>query len=696
LTDDTRMRLVRAAWAVTIALALTNAALIVIARRELATSGGDIIFASVGTVAAILYASTGLLIADRARSVIGWIFVVAGTSLALQILSSTYPAVGLLARPDSLPAPKLVSALLQPMWIGNLLSLALVLLLFPEGTPPSRGWRPLLFVVITGGVLGYVGSALNPVPLAPNTGMRFANPLGIERFGGAISTILVGLAWVDVLAAVGCAVALVHRFRHGGPELRQQIKWLGFAAAGAGVCLVVSLISLVACSCDNTVVGSISFTIFFLILALGVPAAIAIALFKYRLYDLDLIVNKAVLYVMLAAVFTIVYLAIVIGIGTLVGNRGNGLLTTIAAVVIAIAFNPIRERLRGFANRVVYGKRATPYEVLSEFSENVAGTYSSDDVLPRMAEILATGTGAAEARVWLRLENELRPAASWPSDAAPASVVPANGEVAKFPTGEHAAEVRHQGELLGALSVVMSASEPMNPSKEALVRDLAAQAGLVLRNVRLVEDLRASRRRIVSAQDERAKALERNIHDGAQQQLVALSVKQRLVQTLIDRDPEKARSMMEDLQADTVDALETLRDLARGIYPPLLADKGLAAALEAQGRKSVVPVTVEAEGIERYPQDVEAAVYFCCLEALQNVTKYAQAEGAIVRLSASDGTLTFEVTDGGAGFDPRTTGYGTGLQGMADRLEAIGGHLEVHSEPGVGTTVGGTVRVASS
>jgi signal transduction histidine kinase len=212
----------------------------------------------------------------------------------------------------------------------------------------------------------------------------------------------------------------------------------------------------------------------------------------------------------------------------------------------------------------------------------------------------------------------------------------------------------------------MSASEPMNPSKEALVRDLAAQAGLVLRNVRLVEHLRASRRRIVSAQDERAKALERNIHDGAQQQLVALSVKQRLVQTLIDRDP------------------------------PLLADKGLAAALEAQARKSVVPVTVEAEGIERYPQDVEAAVYFCCLEALQNVAKYAQAEGAIVRLSASDGTLTFEVTDGGAGFDPRTTGYGTGLQGMADRLEAIGGHLEVHSEPGVGTTVGGTVRVASS
>jgi signal transduction histidine kinase len=693
LTERTRKRLVRAAWAITTVLVLTNAVLIVIARPVLTLAGGDILFAVVGTVAGALYASAGLLIADRARNVIGWILAFVGTNLNLTILASTYPAVGLLEHPGSLPAPKIVSALLQSTWVFELMSLAIILLLFPEGTPPSRRWRPVLSVAVIGTVLGFVASTLNPIPLNPDTGLRFPNPLGIERFGGAISTVLAGLAWIDVLAAVACAVALVQRFRHGGPELRQQIKWLGFAAAGAGACMVVTLGSLVGCHCNQSFVASIAFTIFFLILAIGVPAAIAIALFKYRLYDLDLIVNKAVLYAMLAAVFTIVYLAIVIGIGALVGSRGNGLLTTLAAVVIAIAFHPIRERLRRFANRVVYGKRATPYEVLSEFSENVAGTYSSEDVLPRMAEILATGTGAAEARVWLHLGNELRPAGSWPSDATPPPFVPVNGEAAGFPSGEHAAEVRHQGELLGALSVVMPASEPMNPSKEALIRDLAAQAGLVLRNVRLVEELRASRRRIVSAQDERAKALERNIHDGAQQQLVALSVKQRLVQTLIERDPEKARTMMEELQTDTVDALETLRDLARGIYPPLLADKGLTAALEAQARKSAIRVTVEGGGIGRSSQDVEAAIYFCCLEALQNVAKYARAESAVVRLSASGGWLTFEVSDDGAGFDPGTTGYGTGLQGMADRLEAIGGHLEVHSQPGVGTAVSGTVPV---
>jgi len=311
-----------------------------------------------------------------------------------------------------------------------------------------------------------------------------------------------------------------------------------------------------------------------------------------------------------------------------------------------------------------------------------------------MAEILATGTGASEARVWLHLGHELQAAASWPPNGEPPPIRLANGELpASLPSGEHATEVRHGGELLGALSVVMPPSEPMNPSKEALVRDLAAQAGLVLRNVRLVEDLRLSRRRIVSAQDERAKALERNIHDGAQQQLVALSVKQRLAQNLIERDPEKARTMMEELQADTVEALETLRDLARGIYPPLLADRGLVTALEAQARKSPVPVTVEATEIGRFPQDVEAAVYFCCLEALQNVAKYASAGRVTVRLASDDDRgIAFEVEDDGAGFDPRVIGYGTGLQGMADRLEAIGGHLEVRSEPGRGTTVIGTVR----
>lgn len=213
--------------------------------------------------------------------------------------------------------------------------------------------------------------------------------------------------------------------------------------------------------------------------------------------------------------------------------------------------------------------------------------------------------------------------------------------------------------------------------------------------MRLVEDLRASRQRIVAAQDERAKALERNIHDGAQQQLVALAVKVRLMESVIRTDPEKALAMAREVGADAGDALENLRDLARGIYPPLLADKGLPDAIAAQARKSPVPVDVDADNVGRYPQEVEAAVYFCSLEALQNVAKYAHASRASIKLTQINGSLTFEVADDGDGFDPGTTGYGTGLQGMADRLDAIGGTLIVRSEPGHGTSVTGRAPAGS-
>jgi signal transduction histidine kinase len=271
--------------------------------------------------------------------------------------------------------------------------------------------------------------------------------------------------------------------------------------------------------------------------------------------------------------------------------------------------------------------------------------------------------------------------------------VPIHGDDPPDFGAEEAFEVRHQGELLGALTVAVAADDPMNPTKEQLVRDMAAQAGLVLRNVRLIEDLRESRRRIVSAQDERARALERNIHDGAQQQLVALAVKQRIAESLVGKDDDRLRSLLRDLQTETNATLDDLRDLARGIYPPLLADQGLGAALESQARKSLVPTTIETYGIGRYQRETEAAVYFSCLEALQNVAKYANASSTTVRLAQANGSLTFEVEDDGVGFDLAAAARGTGLLGIADRLAALGGEVTVRSAPGVGTTVAGRLPV---
>lgn len=203
-------------------------------------------------------------------------------------------------------------------------------------------------------------------------------------------------------------------------------------------------------------------------------------------------------------------------------------------------------------------------------------------------------------------------------------------------------------------------------------------------------------RRIVAAQDERAKQLERNIHDGAQQQLVALAVKLRDGEGLAEREPARTKAMLAELQAEATSALENLRDLARGIYPPLLADKGLPTALEAQARKAPLPVSVAPDGVGRYPQEVEAAVYFCCLEALQNVAKYTRASHAEIRLSTSGGEVAFVVADVGEWFDPNAVPHGSGLEAMADRLEAVGGTLEIRSRPGSGTTVTGRVPAGTA
>jgi signal transduction histidine kinase len=457
------------------------------------------------------------------------------------------------------------------------------------------------------------------------------------------------------------------------------------------VLVVATLIATIVTN-SNSVVASVLSDVAFVCLF----AAIAIAVLKYRLYDIDIVISKAVQYGSLAVFITAVYAGVVAGVGTLAGNRHNPLLPALAAAVVAVAFQPVRQWAGRLANRVVYGRRASPYQVLSQFAQRIGGTYASEDVLPQMAQIVAAGTGADHVVVWLRVGGELRPEASSGGslDLAP---LPVDGQaMPSLPDADLSVPVVHQGELLGAISIRMPKDEPLQPTSEQLVADVASQAGLVLSNAGLIEDLRASRQRLVTAQDEERRRLERNIHDGAQQDLVALAIKVRLADMTVDEDPAQARQILGEVQTDTAGALENLRDLARGIYPPLLADLGLAAALNAQAGKSVVPVAVEADGIGRFGQDTEAAVYFCCLEALQNTTKYAHASKARICLQAQNGTLRFTVSDDGTGYDTRHTPMGSGLRNMADRLAALGGRLEVQSAPSRGTTLTGHLPVPAT
>jgi signal transduction histidine kinase len=274
--------------------------------------------------------------------------------------------------------------------------------------------------------------------------------------------------------------------------------------------------------------------------------------------------------------------------------------------------------------------------------------------------------------------------------------------VPTLPGSTRAIEVRHNNELLGALSIVKRRGESVTPIEDKLIADLAHQAGLVLRNVRLTADLqarldelRASRQRLVAAQDDERRRLECNLHDGAQQHLVAIKVKLGLVEVLARKDPDRAVAAIAELKGDADEALTTLRDLAHGIYPPLLAEQGLRVALESHARKCSLPVSVDADGISRYAQDTEAAVYFCCLEALQNAQKYSGATHVDVILRADDGTLRFVIGDDGRGFDVAAAGRGAGMTNMRDRLDALGGTLELVAAPGQGAQVIGVVPVST-
>jgi signal transduction histidine kinase len=434
---------------------------------------------------------------------------------------------------------------------------------------------------------------------------------------------------------------------------------------------------------------------------------VGVAILRFRLFDMELVVRRAFVFGVLAAFTTVVYVVVVIAIPTLILGpsevSGFGLLPFVAAAVIAIAFQPVRGWARRLAARTVYGERATPYEVMSELAERMGESFGEDDLLPRIARAIGEGTRAERADVWLRVGTQLRHAANWPGDQGDGSMIPLTGE--ELPDGipgDTAVPVIDRGEILGALSLSEAPGEAVSDAERRLLDGVASQAGVALRNIRLTEELRdnlaqlmASRQRLVTAQDEQRRKLERDIHDGAQQQLVAMSVKAKLAETMMERDPDVARRIVGELRTESQEALESLRDLARGIYPPLLADEGIAAALEAQARRSSVEVTVRAESIGRESQEVEAAVYFCCLEALQNIAKYANARSAEVVLTRSDGVLRFEVRDDGVGFDPETTKRGTGLQNMADRVEALGGRVEVRTDVGAGTTVVGTIPVAS-
>jgi signal transduction histidine kinase len=401
-----------------------------------------------------------------------------------------------------------------------------------------------------------------------------------------------------------------------------------------------------------------------------------------------------------------VSVVVVLGGGALIGRTDSPSvpLSVLATAIVALLFARVHAALERATIRWGRGA-ATPYDVLSHFSDAVTSAYATDALPARMAMLLAQGTGAKWAQVWLTVSDHLTLAATWPAnvdaDRMPPSLRPEDLVVTD--EGLRALPVRHGSQLLGVLRLQERPGLALTLVEERLFAGLAAQAGLVLRWVGLQaelddrraellvrsEEITASRERLIETQDAERRRLERDLHDGAQQHLVALTVNLRLAHTIVGRSPGRAAAVLSEQAVAALVAIETLSTLSRGIYPRQLADEGLGAALRSAVAASAMPVTIDTQGLSRLPAPVEAALYFCCMEAVQNAAKHSGAGTVSVRVDEDSYGWQLTVTDDGTGFDQThaAAASGAGLANMRDRLDAVGGTVEVVSLERTGTTV---------
>ena len=595
-----------------------------------------------------------------------------------------------------------VAALVRPLAAGLLPAVALHLIVgLPDGHLASRPRR-----VVVGAAYA-AGAALGLVLWAQRPGM----PLWPVVAAGVVA------------AAVGVP-ASHRRFLATRGTTRQRMEWVGLAVVlVAEAALVVTALRVLAGWPRHVpeVVGAVSVLI---------PLALAAGASRRLVGRIDRLLAHTVSLAGLSGLVVVVYLVVVLGLGEVPGERERALLllSMVAAAVCALLYHPARERLAQVANRLVYGERSAPDDALRTFGTRLSRAIPLDELLLQLAESLHKSMALEAAEVWTGSEGLLERAASVPDrGSARLAIGPAEAPVVaragvsgpawlaiwlprlldgRQDAAMRVAPVAHSGQLLGLLVVVRRPDESFSEEDERVLAELARQVGLALHNVRLdsalqasldevrqkAEELQASRARIVAAADAERRRIERNLHDGAQQRLVALAVKLGLARRLVDADLEQTRGMLDELREELKDAVDELRNLAHGIYPPLLLDQGLAAALGSAAQRATIPTRVEAGPLGRYPSEVEAAAYFCCLEALQNAMKHAgPAATVVVRVWEEAGALRFAVTDDGVGLDPSAKATGTGFVNMRDRLGAIGGTLRVDSSPGAGTSVLGVL-----
>jgi signal transduction histidine kinase len=628
--------------------------------------------------------------------------------LGLVVLAGTLVGAAAVATAGALAAEAggTAAELVRALAVGVLPAVALhVVGVLPDGRFARRSHRRLV-------VGAYVASAAAGLAI-------FAARPAVPLWLVATEVLVAGAAAFSVSTT---RYALVHG------QARQRMQWFGLAVTLAAEIVLVAAALRIFVGWPRPL-GEIVAAATVL-----VPLSFVPCLFPGLLGHVDRMLGQAVSLTGLTGVVVAVYLVIVLGLGRSPDDQERSilLLSMVAAAVAAVLYTPARARLARFSNRLVYGEQHAPDEALRTFGARLTRAIPFDELLLQLVESLRKSMALQAAEVWTGSSGHLERVVSVPErGSAHLYLTPAEQPVVararvsgagwlqvwlphlledRGNAGVRMAPITHGGDLLGFIVVERPAdAERFGDADESVLAELARQVGLALHNLQLdsalqeslrelqrrAEELRASRARVVAAADAERRKIERNLHDGAQQHLVALAVTVRLAQQVAASDPEQARVLLEQLGHDLQDAVQELRDLAHGIYPPVLMDRGLVAALESAAGRAALPVAVAGSDVGRYPQEVEAAVYFCCLEALQNAAKHAgDGARATVMIERREEGLSFAVADDGVGFDPAGPARrGHGFVNMSDRLGAIGGTLEIDSTPGRGTRVSGVVPI---
>ena len=619
----------------------------------------------------------------------GWLFIATGLAHAVMFFGRQY---GLSAAADDAgarPAAEWIT------WLGVwplplvLVLTGVTLMCFPDGRLPSPRWRVVVAAMVAAGTLLAVASALWPVEYADND-LALPHPLDVGgldtaqqlwNVAGAAGYLLFQVAWVS------CVIV---RLRHAHGDEARQLRWFAYAVVTAAVAMVVGFVAF-----ESAALGVLVVPI--------VPLAAGVAIVKYRLYDIDPVINKTLVVGAMAGIITAGYVAVVVGIGGLLGVSAgpHPVLSLVATAIVAVVFEPARRRVQRWADRLVFGDRPSPYEALARLSAQLNRGIHAPDLFAGLASTVADGVGATEVTLWVAAGDELVAAASWPpptGEDSPLETSPRDFDAVGGDERAHVRRIVHQGSLRGAITFTKLPGEALTASEDRLLNDLVAQAGLVIDNVGLgvelqhrlqqislqASDLQAAGKRIVAAQDEARRRIERDLHDGAQQQLVTLALSlQAVSQHAASAGDDHVAVEIDHARHQLSQALAALREMARGIHPAILTEEGLEPAVGFLAERAPLPVHVDICLDQRLTGDVEAAAYFVVSEAITNAVKHADASDITIRGSHRDRRLRIEVIDDGHG--GADGNWGSGLQGLVDRLATLEGRLTVDSPAGGGT-----------